>query len=428
LKNESEKAGSLAHNPQMLHEKFATPFVTRAFIVAVVAVTLAWAARHGGLLPQLELTDFNVLYIAGQMVWRGDIEDAYHLPTLLRVMRELTGQEAFLPWAYPPPFNLVMALVAPLPIGLAFLIFMGTTLIAFLLVLRRISGLLFPAVILALFPSLMLTIACGQNGFLTGTLIGLTCLGLLKQRGSAGLPLGLMVIKPHLALGLAAGALMMRRWTCLAVAVGTTLLASGIATLVLGPTIWTAFLKGANEASANLAAGHYPLHRMTSVYAWLRSSGVPATLALLAQSAVAVTALGFVLFAVRKRLPQRQIVGIAVMAGLLMSPYAYDYDLPIYGIGLALLLPDLLERARRHEQALLFGLGWGSSAYGFIIHTLNNGVAGWHPPSPISLSLAGPLLIALLALIWIILRREPARVIAGAPSPQTPASVPVQTA
>ncbi|MFC7664752.1 hypothetical protein ACFQWF_21550 [Methylorubrum suomiense] len=157
---------------------------------------------------------------------------------------------------------------------------------------------------------------------------------------------------------------------------------------------------------------------MISVYAWLRSSGVPATLALLAQSAVAVTAVGFVLFAVRKRLPQRQIIGIAVMAGLLMSPYAYDYDLPIYGIGFALLLPDLLGRARRHEQALLFGLGWGSSAYGFIIQTLNGGVAGWHPPSPISLSLAGPMLIALLALIWIFLRREPARAIAGAPSPK----------
>ncbi|MFG5117893.1 glycosyltransferase family 87 protein [Methylorubrum sp. POS3] len=428
MEDASDSADIVLHNSQMFHEKLATPFVTRAFIVAVVAVILTWAARLSGLLPRLDLTDFNVLHIAGQMVWRGDIADAYHLPNLLRVMRELTGQEALLPWAYPPPFNLVMALFAPLPIGLAFLLFIGATLIAFLLVLRRISGLLFPAVILALFPSLMLTIACGQNGFLTGTLIGLTCLGLLKQRGSAGLPLGLMVIKPHLAVGLAAGALVMRRWTCLAAAVGTTLLASGIATLVLGPTIWSAFLRGANEASANLAAGHYPLHRMISVYAWLRSSGVPATLALLAQSAVAVTALGFVLFAVRKRLPQRQIIGIAVMAGLLMSPYAYDYDLPIYGIGLALLLPDLLQRARRHEQALLFGLGWGSSAYGFIIQTLNGGVAGWHPPSPISLSLAGPMLIALLALIWIILRREPARAIAGAPSPQTRASAPVQAA
>lgn len=415
MKSELELLKSIPHNPKTFHEKLATPFVTRAFIVAVVVVPLTWAARHGGLLPQLDLTDFNVLYIAGQMVWRGDIEDAYHLPTLLRVMRELTGQEAFLPWAYPPPFNLVMALIAPLPISLAYLLFIGTTLISFLLVLRRIAGALFPAIVLALFPNLMLVIACGQNGFLTGTLIGLTCLGLLKHRGSAGLPLGLMVIKPHLAVGLSVCAFLMRRWTCLAVAVATTLLASAIATLVLGPTIWTAFLRGANEASANLAAGHYPLYRMISVYAWLRSSGVPATWALLAQIAVAVTALGFVLFAMRKRLPQRQIVGIAVMAGLLLSPYAYDYDLPLYGIGLALLLPDLLDRASRREQALLFGLGWVSSSYGYVITTLNDGVAGWRPPSPIGLSLAGPLLIALLAFIWIVLRRDPKRAAAVTP-------------
>lgn len=416
------------NNSQIFYSKIATPFVTRAFIVAIFATALTWAARHTGLLSQLNLTDFDILYIAGKMVWRGDVEDAYHLPSLLRVMQELTGQEAFLPWAYPPPFNLVMALFAPLPIGLAYLLFIGATLIAFLLVLRRISGPLFPAVMLASFPSLMLNIACGQNAFLTGTLIGLTCIGLLKHRGSAGLPLGLMVIKPHLAVGLAACALMMRRWVCLSGAVGTALLASAIATLVLGPTIWNAFLRGANEASANLAAGHYPLYRMISVYAWLRSSGLPATLALLAQITVAVLALGFVLFAVRKRLPQRRIVGIAIMAGLLISPYAYDYDLPIYGIGFALLLPDLLDRASDAEQALLFGLGWVSSTYGFVVATLNDGVAGWHPPLPISLSLAGPLLIALLALIWIILRREPARAIAGAPSPQTLASAPVQTA
>ncbi|BDL38980.1 MULTISPECIES: glycosyltransferase family 87 protein [Methylorubrum] len=392
--------------PATVYERLATPLVVRTLLAALTVVILGRTARFTGLFGPIGLSDFDILHIAGRMVWRGDIADAYHLPALLRVQQDLTGQQDFLPWAYPPPFNLVVAVLATLPVSLAYLLFTGTTLAAFLFVLRRIAGPFFPALLIALFPALFITVSCGQNGFLTGTLIGLSCLGLVHGRASAGLPLGLMVIKPHLAVGVAVCALALRRWACLAVAAVTAGLAAALATAVLGPAIWPAFLRGADEASANLAAGLYPLFRMVSVYASLRSLDLPAAVALAAQVVTAVTALGLVLLALRRGVARRQVVGLAAVAGLLVSPYAYDYDLSLYGVGLALLLPDLLDRASRREQAALLGLGWVASGYGFVAGTINEHLVPVGAEPLVTLSLPGPLLLILLALMWHVLRRE----------------------
>jgi hypothetical protein len=397
-----------------LHERLATPFVVRMLLLSLAAVMLSKALRYAGLLPAQELTDFDAFHIAGRMVWRGDIAQAYHLPSLLEVQQALTGEQAFLPWTYPPPFNLVVAALAPLPIGLAYLVFAGSTLAAYLLVLRRIAGPLFATVIVALAPALFIAVAGGQNGFLTGTLIGLAGLGLLGGRTLAGLPLGLMVIKPHLAVGLAVGALVLRRWRCLAVAAATAALALALSTAVLGPAIWPAFLGGVDEAKAFLAAGAYPLFRMISVYAWLRSLDLPAALALAAQGATAVAVLSLIPLALWKGMPRRQVVGLAALASLFVSPYAYDYDLPLYGVALALLLPDLLRQARRGEELALLGLGWFVGGYGLAATPLHGGLDGTSLTFPVGISLAAPPFLLLLALIWRILRREQAPATADA--------------
>ncbi|MDV2985070.1 UNVERIFIED_CONTAM: glycosyltransferase family 87 protein [Methylobacteriaceae bacterium AG10] len=406
------RAASVQH--PRLHERLATPFVVRMLLLSLAAVMLSKAVRYAGLLPAQDLTDFDAFHIAGRMVWRGDIAQAYHLPALLEVQRALTGDQAFLPWTYPPPFNLVVAALAPLPIGLAYLVFVGATLAAYLLVLRRIAGPHFATVVVALAPSLFVAVAGGQNGFLTGTLAGLTGLGLLRGRAWAGLPLGLMVIKPHLAVGLAVCALVMRRWGCLAVAAATAALALALSTAVLGPAIWPAFLGGVEEAKAFLAAGAYPLFRMVSVYAWLRSLDVPAAVALAAQMAIAVAVLGLIPLALRRGMPPRQIVGLAALASLFVSPYAYDYDLPLYGVALALLLPDLLGRASRGEEIALLGLGWMAGGYGFVAGGLHEALVGTRAASSVEIALAAPPFLLLLALIWRILRRERAAAMPGA--------------
>jgi hypothetical protein len=50
---------------------------------------------------------------------------------------------------------------------------------------------------------------------------------------------------------------------------------------------------------------------------------------------------------------------------VLISPYAYDYDLPVLGIGLALLLPEIVQFGSERERATIYGLIFIAEIYGF---------------------------------------------------------------
>jgi hypothetical protein len=377
-----------------------------ALIFAVSAAEFSGFSLSG---KARELVDFDDFYIAGQLAWRGEIDKAYRFATMSELQKAISGTEFFLPWTYPPQFDLLVAPLALLPPGLAYALFVSATLGAYLLILRRIGGTNFVSALIVMCPAILITIKCGQNGFLTGTLIGLTCLGFQANSAWAGLPLGLMIVKPHLAIGFALYTLVTRRWRAAAVAAAIVLATSAIATVLLGASVWTAVLDGAKEARIFLEQGFYPLHRMISIYAVLRSLQAPAFVAMAAQICVALGALGAIAFASR-RLNARQSLGVTAIASLLISPYAYDYDLPILGIGLALLLPDLVSFGSERERLSLYCLTLFVGAFGIAqaeqIPDASANSVGTTPHS-----LGGLALVAMLVMSWrILLRNDESRV------------------
>ncbi|WP_114188358.1 glycosyltransferase family 87 protein [Microvirga aerophila] len=377
-------------------------------LAAVLAMKTVWFWDLGGALHPREIVDFDTFYIVAEMVWRGEIEQAYSFATMSQAQEAFGGKQSFMPWTYPPQFNLLVAPLAFLPLGLAYSCFTAGTLVAYLVILKRIAGDHFQRLLLVLFPAIIVTVACGQNGFLTGTLIGLTCLGFQRHKALAGLPLGLMIIKPHLAVTFAVYTLIARRWITALVAAGTVAATSLLATLLLGPGIWAAFLDGVKEARVFLEHGMYPLYRMISVYAALYTVGVPAPIAITVQVLVAIVALMMIGFASRRGLGLRQSLGLAAVASLLISPYAYDYDLPIYGIGLALLLPDLerlgskVELTAIYVMSVLIGLVGLAQSFRLQVQFGPDVTLGDDMP----VSVAGPALVVLLALMWRILGRH----------------------
>jgi len=351
-----------------------------------------------------ELVDFDDFYIAGQLVWRGEIDKAYRFATMSEMQKAISGTEFFLPWTYPPQFDLLVAPLALLPLAMAYALFVSATLGAYLLTLRRIGGTNFVSALIVMCPAILITIKCGQNGFLTGTLIGLACLGLQANSAWAGLPLGLMIVKPHLAIGFALYTLVTRRWGTAIVAAATVLATSVIATVLLGASVWTAVFDGAKEARIFLEQGFYPLHRMISTYAVLRSLQAPAFVAMAAQICVALGALGVIAFASR-RLNVRQSLGVTAIASLLISPYAYDYDLPILGIGFAFLLPDLVCQGSERERLSLYCLAIFVGIFG-VAQAEQLPDAARNSVGAAPLSLAGLALAAMLALSCRILLRK----------------------
>jgi hypothetical protein len=320
--------------------------------------------------------DFDAFHLAGQLVWRGEINKAYSFASMAPLERSLSGRDDFLPWTYPPQFDLVVALLALLPLGLAYVVFTAGTLAAYLAVLKKIAAQSFVTVLILMCPVILLTLRGGQNGFLTGALIGLLCLGMEARAPWAGAPLGLMIVKPHLAIAFAIYALVNRCWRTVFVAAGVVAATFVLATVLLGPDIWAAFIGGIKEAGAFLEQGLYQLPRMVSPYAAVRSFNFPAWAAGGAQFLTAIAALGLVARAGR-RFSRKQSLGLTAIASPLISPYAYDYDLPILGVGLALLLPALTRVATDRERLALYVLVIFAGGFGMICEDAPVSLAGF---------------------------------------------------
>ncbi len=373
-------------------------------IVLMLTLWLAIAAIFFGRTSHRPLIDFDDFYIVGQLIWHGQIEMAYHSKTLFEIQKLLYANQSFIPWTYPPQFDFLVVPLPLLSLGAAYALFTSGTLAAFLLILRRIAHDGFTSVLIVFLPAIWMCITCGQNGFLTGTLIGLTCLGLKAGTRLAGLPLGMMVIKPHLAIVFAFYVLINKRWGTALVAAGTMIATSGLATIAFGDGVWRAFLESMAEARIFLEQGRYPLFRMVSTYALLRTVGLSALAAAIGQALTAILALTGV-FVASRRFTLQQSLGVTALVSLLISPYAYDYDLPIVAIGVGLLLPDLIRLGVNRERLAIYCLMLFTSGFG-LAQAFRIGGKEIPFGQEMPLSLAGLSLLATVSLTWGILRRD----------------------
>jgi hypothetical protein len=369
-----------------------------------VALKAIWFARLGAGHDR-NLVDFDAFHIIAQRVWLGDLDQAYQFAKLVIMQREASGgHDSFMPWTYPPQFSLLVAPLAFIPVGVAYLLFTSATLAFFLIVLRSIAASYFVPVLITLFPAMMITLACGQNGFLTAGLIGLVCLLIEKRPIPAGLALGLMIIKPHLAVAFAAYSILTRRWTVVMTAGAVVLVSSLVCTAVFGLQIWTGLLQSVRDSAVFLERAYYPLFRMISFYAALRTAGLSAGGAFIGQAIVAALALGIIVIALYRKFPVRWSLGLTAMVSISISPYTYDYDFLIFGIGLALLLPELQKFAREGERAVVYIAPMIIGAYGNL-QSFRVGTTLTDVEQLGVLSIGGFVLTALTALIFMILLR-----------------------
>ena len=146
------------------------------------------------------------------------------------------------------PFGLI-------PVGAAYFLFVGATFAFYVVVLRATAGNNFLLLLVVFLPAIQVTMACGQNGFLTAGLIGLVCLFFEDRPILAGLALGLMVIKPHLAIAFGAYAILRRSWIVVATAAAVLLASSVICTAMFGVQIWTDLLQSFRDFIGLLGTG-----------------------------------------------------------------------------------------------------------------------------------------------------------------------------
>ena len=337
-------------------------------LVAAIAFSAIGVERLPGL-AGTSSGDFDVFYAVARLTLEGRLTEAYDLQSFQAAQRDLGVSVHEMTWTYPPPFDLVLAPLGFLGSETAYLVFTLGSFVAYLFALHRLSGRYFTLALLAAVPATLIALRTGQNGCLLAAMAAMTCHCILSNRSTAaGAVLGLMVIKPHLGLGLGIWSIFALRWVMALMAVIVAATAFSASLRILGPSVWDAFVAATKEAGGLLAEGRYPHFRMASVYASLRSLGVEAGPAFTAQIASACVGLfGTALAAIR--LNARAGLAVALFMAPSVSPYMYDYDLVIYGPAFALLLAELDRDGQRFKAVPAMALAWIAGGTGLVQNT-----------------------------------------------------------
>ena len=305
-------------------------------------------------------SDFVTFYSASKLALAGHGVQAWDYSALAEVQLELFPAYTLGPfvWFYPPTFLLLVAPFAFLPYLAAFTAFVASSAAVWYAALRKAIGRLGAGWLVAAFPGLWVCVAHGQNGLLTAALAGGSLLLLRRRPVLAGVLLGLLVIKPQLAVLFAVALIAARAWRTMLVAAGTALAFLGVSVAVFGPGSLLAWFDSLQLARMATEGGYLPWHKMPSTFAMLRLLGASVEWSYLVHGLVSLAAAAAV-WLVWRRADSLQLRGAVLMAAtFLLNPYAFDYDLVWLAFPIAWLACHGLDRGWRRGDREVLAAAW----------------------------------------------------------------------
>lgn len=318
-----------------------------ALIVAVFVGVIATACWINFVDPRP--VDFLSYWAAAQMAIEGRSEAIYDIAAHRSVEMSAAPLGGLMPFPYPPPFLLVVAPFGLLPYGAAFAVWILAT---GLLYVAAASGHFRPAIALA-HPSVLSNGLVGQNGFLTSAIFLFGTRWLDARPVLAGAILGLMVVKPQLALLLPIALVAGRHWLVIAAAAASSAALLGVALLAFGIDAYQGFIGILPQHAELMSAGSWPWNELASPFAFVRYFGASAATALAVHGLIAAAAAAMVWRAWRLRWTDR--VPMLAAATILIPPYLFSYDALLLALPLATLLAD-------QRRWWLVPIVWGLSA------------------------------------------------------------------
>jgi hypothetical protein len=307
--------------------------VTIAVLELVVLAVLLWRCIY---LPDAKLnisfgSDFRVFWSAAHLALSGDPADVYDLSKMFAARQAIDSAEtvmrAWHGWFYPPTFLLAILPAGWFPWWVALIAFMGSTLAAYLAVIRKMAA-PYPVWWFALgFPPVIFTIILGQNSFLTAALAGAALVLLDRRPALSGLCLGLLAMKPHLAIlfpiALAAGG----HWRVIRAATLTVAVFVGTSILFLGVGAGESFLHAMGAARAAVLEPYWPRLFMPTVYAGAVNLGASDFAANVLQLGCSVGAASAVVWCWRRSTSTNIRNSALILGSILASPHLFSYDL-----------------------------------------------------------------------------------------------------
>lgn len=269
-----------------------------------------------------------------------------------------TWQPSGVTWRYfyPPPSLLMIKPLASWEFQSSAILFLGLTFFSLILISYCYAGAM--GIVLGVSaPAAWICLWEGQNGLLTATFLGAFLFLLPRFKAASGATLALLVVKPHLAIAAPFALLAGREKKAFIAAAVMVCILLGVTTLLLGPKIWLDYFEYGLSSAKEMLTTIYHLvgPRLVSLYGTLMISGKVGV----EEAMVLQLLLGFVVVActawVFMRTTDRDLRAAALaLSAVMISPMAYDYDLPITLLAvLALLRLNVRASLQLYEWMLL---------------------------------------------------------------------------
>lgn len=336
----------------------------KLFLAAYVLTYILWVSAMHGMVDREGTAigaDFINSWGGSRLALSGHPQQVFD-PAMIHVAERaaVDGQNVNLcVWFYPPTFLLIVLPLALVPYLWALAAWTLATLAAYLTVLRKIAPWKQTIWLALAFPGAWINLINGQNGFLSAALLGGGLLYLEQQPVLAGFLFGLLVIKPHLGIFLPLVLAVSRRWQCLVAAAVSSLGIIALSLLAFGPETWRIFFESLwIPRLIVLDQGEIHYYYQQSVFAVARLWGLSLRTAYTIQALMALSAALVLVWLWTGNCSYRLKAAALVICGLVATPYLFDYDLTLLGVGIAWLAVEGIDRGFLPYEKSALALAW----------------------------------------------------------------------
>ncbi|WP_041490793.1 glycosyltransferase family 87 protein [Burkholderia cepacia] len=327
--------------------------VYSAFVLAFYALFVAiwtYVIHHAsGAALSRPGADYSVFWSASYVMLHGAPWQAYDFPTFSRLSGELFPsfrRVGFLAWLYPPTYLLLVTPLALLPYSVSYPLFVAFGIVVLGFAAWRVSSLdAIPGVrragafALVAAPCTFVTAMLGQNAFLTAACAALAVYWAERRPMWAGICIGLLSVKPQMALLFPFVLLATRAWRTIAWAALATGALVALSVLVCGVESLRLFVASAGLARA-IILEHGVVFWLASPtpFSALRLAGVPLGAAYALHACIAALAIAAACIVWAQSRDVRVRAAVLTVATLVANPYVWHYELAWLGVAIACML------------------------------------------------------------------------------------------
>ncbi len=300
--------------------------------------------------------DFVAFWAASHLAKTGNAERSYDFESINSIAKSIDPETGSFGWFYPPTYQAITFPLSYIDYKASYFTFIFSTLLLFFISAKILSKKQAGAFIILAFPAIMVNIAFGQNSLLTAAIAALGMATLDKRPVIAGILLGILSIKPHLAILFPLAMALGRYWTALIAFVSTALAIIIASVMLLGQQVWVEFFKNIDSPALWLETGRIPWRIMTSPFANARLLGGSIETAYIIQGVFSFSLLATMIYIWIKTTDSALRGSILILATLGFSPYMYDYELTWLAIPLILLSVRGMEKGwlPKEKEILIF--------------------------------------------------------------------------